>query len=700
MTASTSGGYGRGVNRSLRSVALFAAFLVPTALLAWIGLRTLTEQSERAAERYRDQALALIDAIEARVKRDLGDVGSGASKLGPLELRFAKDGTWLGEKFELASVVDSNARDPVLFAALRGDVDRLQSSGDVAAAIARLSDATKKDDDPPIAAWALESRAALLRQTNDSDGARADLEALVERHPTVRDAHGLRRAFAARFELARSSAPSSPSSSGAADRLALYGDLIDDYGSLDQTATAQLILEVREALAEDTLDATQRSRIDELDRQNSERERRRRWLASIPTGISNWIAQGAPGGAAEFELAKNPIGGWKDVDEHDREIESDGSLRSIFFGPDTDRIVVLAHRDGEEVIGRAIEPERLFRAQSQSSSTASELPTFGFGPKFEDVEHRQWDLEKRRLNTINALPEPAPFARRALSSPLDRYSIVVRGGDLDGFVASERRQLWWSAAIIAVALLAALGGAIATLRAISREIQAAEGREAFVAAVTHELKAPLAAIRLFAEVLERGDVEPNKVREFGSRTVHESDRLARLIDSVLELAKIEHSKNGALDESIELGELARRVIATFDSIARERGFTVELRAPSEIRVRGDRDALEGALFNLLDNALKYSDAPHAIEVEVARASSGFAELAVLDRGRGVATEDAKRIFEPFARVGDELTRDRPGVGLGLALVSKIAAAHGGRASVEARDGGGSRFAIEIPASST
>jgi signal transduction histidine kinase len=274
----------------------------------------------------------------------------------------------------------------------------------------------------------------------------------------------------------------------------------------------------------------------------------------------------------------------------------------------------------------------------------------------------------------------------------------VVGADLESFRRSERTRFLLVATLAAIGLLVAAVAAVATTRAVARERPAVKDREGFVAAVTHELKAPLASIRLLAEVLSRGGVEDAKVREFAARAIDECDRLARLVSSVLELARIE-SEPAVLRElrTVDAAALAGDVVRRFEPVARKHGFTVALRVVDRgLVVSGDRDALVGALLNLLDNAVKYSAQPGVVELEVAAAGGRHAAFSVLDRGPGVPAAEARRIFEPFVRLGDEMTRERPGVGLGLALVSRIASAHGGTAACEARQGGGSRFTVVLP----
>jgi signal transduction histidine kinase len=640
--------------RSPRWTALWiAAAFVSLATAVALGLRALAGDVESARSRYAEQAAALARAVVSALEGEGRRAEPGSSAV--LEFRATAEGRLLGPA--PPERAPSPASDKSLREYLEHDVDALELEGRGPDAEQRLREIASGDKEPDLAAWARTWLAARAAREGRVEDARAAWKAIVDDSPDQRDEQGLKRSFAARFRLAETE--SSPASVTELERL--HEELCADRASLDDTATASLALRITELVR-----ARAPGREAELLRSASERTRVLRFVASWPTGISDWIARGAPGGARTFDLALDPL-----------------DAEQIL-----DRALVSAAREGDEWRGVVLELATLAtRALAQPEvATRREL---GFEAAIEDSHGR----------VLAGRPPSgdAPVATDRAHEPLAELSVRAWGTDFAGFVAAERRRFGFVAVLAIAALVAGAVAGGATIRAIRREARSAREREDFVAAVTHELKTPLASIRLFAELLERGDVDPVKVREFGTRTVAETERLSRLVDGVLRFAELRGGTgDGAALPSVDLREVARLAVASVEPIARERGFEIAVNAPAGLLpVKGDRDALVGAVAELLDNATKYGGAPHAIELVIERRGDR-AGIAVLDRGPGVPEAERERIFEPFHRAGDELTRERTGVGLGLALVRGAADSHHGRARYAPREGGGSRFEIELP----
>jgi signal transduction histidine kinase len=742
------------VQRRRLVLALFVLLIVASGALAALGLRSLAVDAQRVDARYREQARGALAAVSAALDSVVDDVRRArepaiAVRVGADRVCIepsvrpaarARGGTLASIRREDESAANEHAqstvehsvtsisasaqgpRDLVLLRYTSDDIDRMERTGDVASARTRLRELAAREDDAWLAAWALSALAALERRAGDVDAAVADWRAIATRFAGVRDERGLDRALAARYELALAVVPSDEAAPLRAQRfgelLELYADLIDASLADDRAATAALKERVSDQIATE-IRASDRAlralepRFAELVARDRSSELAADVAEACERAIGPWLAEHSEGGAFAVELRRRALDAPRSPERRaivvlERDVESAST----------------ANADARGWRGGALEIERcatLALARPEIATYASlgiatsiasaDGRTLAFAGADERSAADERTLatvgsnERVNIRTNDRSPGEALVELRA-APPFDDLKLAAFGLDREGFLARERRRFTLVAALSAVALAVAAIAGFATLRAVRRETDAAQSREAFVAAVTHELKAPLASIRLLAEVLGRGGVEDAKVQEFAARTVRESERLTRLVDSVLEWARIEHGR-ARTTESVDLNEVAVRARETFVPLARERGFDVELRAaPNAVIVNGDADALAGALLNLLDNALKYADAPHTIEIEVSRTSVDFASkgesndargvIAVLDRGRGVPPSEAQRIFEPFRRVGDELVRDRPGVGLGLALVHKIALAHGGRATCAPREGGGSRFAIELP----
>jgi signal transduction histidine kinase len=239
---------------------------------------------------------------------------------------------------------------------------------------------------------------------------------------------------------------------------------------------------------------------------------------------------------------------------------------------------------------------------------------------------------------------------------------------------------------LSISLVLLLGGSVvlglyALYRMTKTQIEFAERRNDFVSAVSHELKTPLTAIRMYAEMLE-GELVPDEARkrEYYRTITAESERLSRLINNVLELARIE--KRPA-QLQLFLGDIAPVVVQALEVLrphVEREGFTLELEIADPLpSVRFEPDALRQILFNLVDNALKYSReaSERRISVRLEPQHPDRVLLFVRDRGPGVQQEHLRAIFQPFFRAERELTRKTQGTGIGLSLVQGLVQRMGG-----------------------
>jgi len=244
-------------------------------------------------------------------------------------------------------------------------------------------------------------------------------------------------------------------------------------------------------------------------------------------------------------------------------------------------------------------------------------------------------------------------------------------------------------------LSVALAGYFA-IRTVRQELEVARLKSEFVSTVSHEFRSPLSAISHLAELLDRGRVvDEDRKREYYRLILGESGRLRRLVENLLNFARIEEGRQQFQFEPMNVGRWLRPVVDEFraGSAAAGKEIVVEI-APDLPPVRADAGAMTTVLGNLLDNAVKYS--PDAPRVWVwAGLEDGAVEIRVRDEGVGIAEADQEHIFERFYRARD--AGAVAGTGLGLALVHRIVAAHGGTVDVESRAGKGSTFTVRLPA---
>ncbi len=258
------------------------------------------------------------------------------------------------------------------------------------------------------------------------------------------------------------------------------------------------------------------------------------------------------------------------------------------------------------------------------------------------------------------------------------------------------QRLFYFIALVVV-LSVTLFGAYLLWRDVRREVQMAEMRSQFVSSVSHELKTPLTAIRMFAETLRLGrSRNPQARAEYLDTIVNESERLTRLLNNVLDFSKIEQGKRTYHLEPASLPEIIRTVARAMEYPLKQQGFELDVDLDEKLpKIRVDRDSIEQAVLNLLSNAMKYSGEFRRIGLK-ARREADRAVIQVVDRGVGIDPKEQERIFDKFYRVPTPENQSLPGTGLGLSLVAHIANAHGGSIRVESAPGEGSTFSILLP----
>jgi signal transduction histidine kinase len=287
------------------------------------------------------------------------------------------------------------------------------------------------------------------------------------------------------------------------------------------------------------------------------------------------------------------------------------------------------------------------------------------------------------------------------------FTLSVHLADPVALHARQRQRTLWMSALIFTAAVAALVGFLYARRAFLRQHQLSELKTNFVSSVSHELRAPIASVRLMAESLERGKIsEPSRQREYFRFIGQECRRLSSLVANVLDFSRIEQGRKQYEFEPADIAALVRETVKLMETSAAERGVTLLLVIPDpEPGSKLPQPALDGhaiqqALVNLIDNAIKHSPENATVTVGLDLSSGAPASyrlrIWVQDCGPGIPPSERERIFERFYRLGSELRRETQGVGIGLSIVKHIVEAHGGRVIVQSEPGKGSCFTMQLP----
>ncbi len=292
-------------------------------------------------------------------------------------------------------------------------------------------------------------------------------------------------------------------------------------------------------------------------------------------------------------------------------------------------------------------------------------------------------------------------------------SDVVALGDLDGDlgfvhivksreawerkVGKAQRPFLFAGVLIGVLGVLLVAGLLFLYRALHREMLLSRMKTEFVANVSHELKTPLALIRLCSETLALGRLrQAERRQEYYEVITRETERLSHLISNVLNFASIEAGKKSYELEERDLAGIIRQTLGSYFLQLRDKGFECHGRVPPSLPlVRADEEAIAQALINLLQNAARYSTDTKRVDA-VATVRGRFVIIAVADRGIGISREDQARIWDDYYRTSESRALGTRGSGLGLSLVQHILKAHDGQVEVRSEPGKGSRFTLVLP----
>jgi signal transduction histidine kinase len=400
------------------------------------------------------------------------------------------------------------------------------------------------------------------------------------------------------------------------------------------------------------------------------------------TSWAGWLNKSDPGALALFEPCT-----FRDQADHPEIRPVTGSGYQIWFVP---REVVKA------IFQHALEENKVFIPDYEMASVTvagqpiTSRPDPNAAGKSSFADSPNWHLLGTASQMAGAVAMPDTIA----------FSVSLYLTNRDQMLSAERRRFRLFGMLILGAAFSALVGLLASWRAFYRQQELNEMKINFVSSVSHELRAPIASVRLMAENLERGKI-PDTLRqnEYFRFIVQECRRLSSLIENVLDFSRIEQGRKQYEFELANLVAVVQTTVKLMEPYAAEKGVRLEIidAGVSNIELEVDSRAIQQALVNLIDNAIKHSPKGENVMVGIERQNGNTTLcLFVADHGPGIPAEEHEKIFERFYRRGSELRRETQGVGIGLSVVQHIVAAHDGRVRIDSEPGKGSRFTIELP----
>jgi signal transduction histidine kinase len=298
--------------------------------------------------------------------------------------------------------------------------------------------------------------------------------------------------------------------------------------------------------------------------------------------------------------------------------------------------------------------------------------------------------------TTDSLADRRVALEKPLSGDFPAWKLVIFKMKDSEVIALGRRKLALLYTLVGFSLAMLLVGTFSALQGLKNERKMVRMKSNFLSAVSHELKTPLTAIRMFAEILESGkQTQEDKRKRYATLIGEEAMRLYGMIEGILNFTKLEEKRSKLNFSDLDLAKAVQEVAGLMAGAFEKSGIKLSLQLDAGATLRGDYDSLRSVVQNLLENSLKYSKTGTTVTVNLENAPDK-AVLRVRDQGIGISGADLKHIFDKFYRAGDEMTRKTKGSGLGLAIVKQILDSHRAQIKVNSKLDEGTEMVITFP----
>ena len=304
-------------------------------------------------------------------------------------------------------------------------------------------------------------------------------------------------------------------------------------------------------------------------------------------------------------------------------------------------------------------------------------------------------IDERDSLLAGNIPDSSSVISQSRISEAFSWELSLYEKDMKEIRKESRQRMYLMYGLLLFSLITVIFGSFFMFRFIVQERRLLAMKANFLSSVSHELKTPLTSIKMFAEMIARGRAaKMEKAQEYSRLIGKEATRLENLIGAILNYTRMEHGTGAFKWERLDFSVCARKVFDAVEDIGVEKGLNFHTRFEPGTYVMGDYTALYSLAQNLIENAIKYTNAPGDITISV-YSEEDRTVFSVTDTGIGIDSSEQKNIFNDFYRVGDEMTRSTKGSGLGLAIVKRVAETHKATISLSSKPGKGSTFTVRF-----